>query len=169
MKTRPLLTALTLALAMLGSSMAGTAMAAAGDDSRYEGRGGHGKWSNHEKRGDPMERMTRRLDLSESQQQQVRATMQAHGPELRELRRDIRERRNQIRLESANGFNEEAVRAQSNALGEAQAQAAFAAARMQADIRALLTTEQQELLARHGDRSRGWNRGPSRWDGKSER
>ncbi|MCC5859225.1 MAG: periplasmic heavy metal sensor [Ectothiorhodospiraceae bacterium] len=130
---------------ILGLTLAGAAAAAGPRD-------GH---RHHERQ---MEHMAERLELSSDQREQVQAAMQAHGPELQELHRQIREQRRALREQSAD-FNETAARSAADNLGALTAEAAFIATRMRADIQSVLTEEQRQAMAEHRqERKQRWHR-----------
>lgn len=130
---------------ILGLALAGTTVAA-----------GHGDGKRHHERS--MDRMAERLELTGDQREQIRAAMQAHGPELQELRQQIRAQREALR-EQTGDFNEETARSSANALGELTAEAAFVSTRMRADIQAVLTEEQRQAMAEHREnRKQRWHR-----------
>ncbi len=147
MKARLLISSLILGLAVSGVAMAGP------------GKGDHRHGGHMEHR---MERMAERLDLDASQQEQIKAAFQAHAPELRELRKQIREQARELRGQGE-GFNEETARAQANRLGELTAEAAFVGARLHADINAVLTDEQRQKIAERMENRR------QRWSNHGER
>lgn len=149
MKTRLLISGLALSLALSGAAMA--------DDQRETRYAERGDRTGH------LERMARHLDLTDTQQEQLRATMEAYGPELRELRSQIREARRNLRDSGGDGFNEEAARTSAERLGQLTGEAAFLRARMRADMGEILTDEQQAKLAEKRRFHRGGHRGKGRF------
>lgn len=117
------------------------------------GDGHHGMHRSGEHAGH-MDRMTRYLELTDAQRQQIETARQAHSPELRDLRQQIREQHQTLREQSRDGFDEQAAREHADRLGELTGQAAFIGARMWSDIREVLTEEQRQKLADHMEQRR---------------
>ncbi|MEX0729732.1 MAG: periplasmic heavy metal sensor [Aquisalimonadaceae bacterium] len=153
MKKTLLLSSLILGLSL---SAAGIALAH-GDGHRGKG------WS--DERSGHMDRMAEKLELTDDQREQIRAAMQAHGPELRELRKEIREQRKALMNQGTDGFNEETARANADTLGELTGQAAFLSARMRADMQAVLTDEQRQKMTARMEQRRGHGGGHHRHGG----
>ncbi|MCC5811468.1 MAG: periplasmic heavy metal sensor [Ectothiorhodospiraceae bacterium] len=147
MKTKLLISSLILGLAVSGSALAG----------QHHGENRQGGHMEHR-----IERMAKHLELDASQQEQIKAAFQAHGPELRELRTQIREQARELRGQR-DSFNEETARAQADRLGELTAQAAFIGARMQSDIHAVLSEEQRQKIAERMENHK------QRWGHRGER
>jgi len=89
----------------------------------------------------------RALDLTEAQQEQVRQLSQQNREQLRTLMDRMRAAQEARRQAvDAIPFNESQVRAAMRDLAELEADLAVAQARLQSDIYALLTAEQQQRL-----------------------
>lgn len=114
-----------------------------------EPRHGIGPWH-----GKGLERMAEALDLTDSQREQIAATMESYRPQLRELHRTLREHRDGLKAASENGFDEAAAREHAEALGETVAESSFLMARARADVHETLTAEQREKLATFHERMR---------------
>ncbi|MCK8517147.1 Spy/CpxP family protein refolding chaperone [Methylonatrum kenyense] len=139
---------------ILGLGLSGPALADETGERGYKDRGDR---SGH------MQRWTRQLDLTESQQEQLKATRQSYGPELRSLHGEIREQREALRASSRDGFNEEAARSSADRLGELMAERAFLQSRMRADVGEILTDEQKAKIAER--REARAERGNKGWRG----
>ena len=139
----------------LGLAFGGTALAEQPGEPGYKDRG---------ERSGMMERWARHLDLTETQQEQLKATRDSYNPELRNLYSEIREQRHALRDSASDGFNEEAARDSAERLGQLMAEHAFLRARLQADIGEILTDEQLAVLAER--RQARAERGGNRWRGK---
>ena len=106
-------------------------------------------------------RMSRKLNLSDSQAQQVQqifdsrqAQMTAQFQALKNARQTLRE------ATLANPVNEGAIRGAAQALGQAEGDAAVLRAQIHAQILPLLNADQQQKLATLGEGHRGhWSRG----------
>ena len=89
----------------------------------------------------------RTLDLTDAQREQVRQLTQQHREQTRTLvERAEAAREAQRQAMAATPFSESQVRAAMQALAEAQTDLAVQQARLQSEIHALLTTEQQQRL-----------------------
>ncbi len=122
---------------VLSTALAGTALAGGG----YRPHPGMG--FDHPQ---AMERMAKRLDLTATQQEQIRAILESHRPQIRSVHERIREQRKALADASSNGFDENAVRAEADVLGDLVAEAAVLMSRVRADINEVLTPEQREKL-----------------------
>lgn len=104
----------------------------------------------HGKRGgDPeqrVERMTRKLDLSEEQRTAILAIVEESGPAMSERREAMRENRAALRevVESADA-DDAAIQALADTHGELAADLVMERAQMKRAIRAVLTPEQQAM------------------------
>ncbi len=93
----------------------------------------------------PMLRGMRQLNLTEEQRQQVRDTMQRHREELKTVGEQLRAARQALHAATdAEVVDQEAVRAATSQMAEAQAQGAILRAKIRQEVFALLTPEQQE-------------------------
>jgi Spy/CpxP family protein refolding chaperone len=112
------------------------------------------------------------LDLSESQKEQVRAMLNDARTSLGPLAAEVgRARRALFAAVTSPTYDEAAVRAAADAVGRAAGAVAVERARLQAQIRAILTAEQQakldEAFRRMGERLDRRGRGPQRgWHGR---
>ena len=89
------------------------------------------------------------LDLTEAQREQVRALTEQHREQTRTLGERVRQAGEaQREAMEATSFNEQQVRATAQAFSEAQTEMAVQQARLRGDIYALLTSDQQQQLAR---------------------
>ena len=89
----------------------------------------------------------RKLDLTEAQQQQARQLMQQHRQQTRTLMERLHKAHAaQFQATEALPVNEAAIRATTQELVEAETELAVQRARLQSDIRGLLTPEQQQKL-----------------------
>ena len=139
---------------VLGLGLSVPALAAEHGERGYMDRGDR---SSH------MQRWARHLELTETQQEQLKATRQSYGPELRSLQAGIREHRQALRASTSDGFNEEAARSNADRLGELMAERAFLQSRMRADVGEILTDEQQAKIAER--REARAERGGKGWRG----
>jgi len=126
-------------------------------------RFGHGGWDSAERIPFVVERMTRRLDLTETQQTNIEARLTAgqtaaepYREQLSALRTDMRE------LVEADAFYEDQVRIQLESKADAMVELMVIGARTMHDVRAELTPEQRaeadEFMHKLIDRGgrRGW-------------
>lgn len=139
---------------ILGLGLSGPTLADDDGERGYKDRGD---------RGSHMQRWARQLDLTDTQQEQLKATRQSYAPELRSLHGEIREQRQALHASSRGGFNEEAARSSADRLGELMAERAFLQSRMRADVGEILTNEQQAQIAER--REARAERGGKRWRG----
>ncbi|TVP57127.1 MAG: periplasmic heavy metal sensor [Halomonadaceae bacterium] len=108
------------------------------------------------------ERMARYLALDDNQRESMRAAYQVYGPELRQLRQEMREQRGLLRQASQGEFNEGQVRAASVRLGELSAERSFQRARLGYEIRQVLSEEQVAKLEQRRGKGKGQGRGYQR-------
>ena len=126
--------------ALIAALVAGGAAFAQGRDGGPGGRGGRGPM------GGPG-LMLRGLDLTETQQQQVRDIRERHREEARQAQQRVREAAQAQRLAvEAIPVNEGQIRATTFALAEAQTEAAVQQARINGEIWSVLTEAQQEQI-----------------------
>jgi protein CpxP len=127
--------------------------------------GGHHMRGNHRQNRDEMR--TEVLNLSEDQQEQIKAIREEERTFSDGIREKMQEYREQMQeLTNAGNFDEEAVRAIAQEKANNQVEMSVSKARMRNQIHAILTTEQQELAdklqtMRQGKKEKH-NRG-SRW------
>ena len=89
------------------------------------------------------------LDLTEAQREQVRQLTEQHREQTRTLAERVRAAGEaQREAMQAASFNEQQVRATAQAFAEVQTELAVQQARLWSDIYGLLTTDQQQQLAR---------------------
>ena len=103
--------------------------------------------------------MLRGLDLSEAQQQQIRQLREQHREQTRPIVERLREARQAREAAmTATPFNEGQIRAAMQQLAVVESDLAVQQARLQADVRAILTPEQvQQLDARRAERDARMN------------
>lgn len=117
--------------------------------------------------GRHMERVAERLELTEAQKVEWKAIHEAHHPRMRELRQEIRVERRALREAS----DDQAAR---DRLDELMAEVSAEREQMHAQIREILTEEQQarleEIHAQRAERrTRGGDPHPKRQDGYAEK
>ena len=120
----------------------------------------HGRHGGHE-RGDRMERIAEHLELTDDQREQIRAGTQAHGPELRALRQEMREQRRALREAMQEEFNEARLREISQRISKLTGESTFLRAQARAHMHSVLTEEQRATLQKmhRGDSKGGrWHR-----------
>ncbi len=89
----------------------------------------------------------RQLDLSDTQQDQIRAITQSHRDEMRQLGERVNEAQRALDTATESGTVDEAdIRSKSTALAAALADAAILRAKVNAEIVGVLTAEQQQKL-----------------------
>lgn len=119
--------------------------------------GKHGKTGS----GKHFARMAKELDLTEEQQEQIRAILQTERQKAAPLRKQLAENREQIRKAAeAQPFDEAAVRALAASQNATRVELVVSRARAKSQVFALLTPEQRELAkkfraegkGRHGHR-----------------
>ncbi len=112
--------------------------------------------------GDParmLEMMTNRLDLDETQSQQLSNIMTAAQPEIQELRDGRRENRDAMRSLDTNDPDYSAkLQNLSAANANLAARMTLLRGRLRADVHALLTPEQLQTIEERGERFRGHGR-----------
>ena len=112
------------------------------------GPGGPGRRGPGAGRGGPQAALPlRALDLTDAQRDQVRQLTEQHREQSRDLLERVRAARDaQRKAGEAVPFSEQDVRAAAQALGELESELAVSQARLQSEIQALLTPEQQQKL-----------------------
>lgn len=101
-------------------------------------------------------RMARKLDLTETQQEQVKAILESERERVAPLRKQLAETREKIRQATlAEPFDEAAVRALAASQNEARVELAVSRAKARSRIHALLTPEQRERAEKFGPRGEG--------------
>ncbi|WP_181919521.1 Spy/CpxP family protein refolding chaperone [Alkalilimnicola ehrlichii] len=93
------------------------------------------------------ERLSRHLELTETQQEQIQAILDSARPELHALHQQIREQYRTIGEHTQSGFDETAVRSEAEKLGELVAEATVLGARVRATVQEVLTDEQKAKLS----------------------
>jgi len=102
--------------------------------------------------GDAIPPMLRHLQLTEAQQDKVFAIVHAQAPQAREFRKAIRKAyRGLHELVTGTNYDEAKAKALTDALGKATADSALLHARTHRQIFDVLTPEQRQMLARHGE------------------
>lgn len=113
--------------------------------------------------GNRIDRMAKKLDLSEAQKEQVRAILESEGEKTEPLRKEMAQVREKIRKAAlAEPFDEKTVRALAASQTETHIELIVSRARAKAKILALLTPEQRELAEKigpWGERHHGHRRG----------
>lgn len=136
------LLALSVALA-LGSGAAGIALA--GPDHHPMHRHGHAAEAQHDRLVD---RMARRLDLTDEQRGRIGEAMAARAPELREKAKALREARRDLRtLGLSEPFDRERAAELAQRQAELSAGIALAHAERMSEVYAVLTPEQREKIS----------------------
>lgn len=140
--------ALLIATTLVGGAAAAVAYAmppgggACGYGPHAMGLGRHGM--DHEAR---IERMAQHLNLTQEQREQVRAIVDKHRPQTRALRDQLTESHKQLReIVRSDRFNENEVRKLAEAQGKLKAEMIVQRAKVQNEIRAVLTEEQRRQL-----------------------
>lgn len=131
---------------------------------RGEGGPAHAK-HRHVRHGDmgltQTPRFLRGIDLDEAQRDKVFQILHQRAPALRDAYKETHKARKELRqLSASNSFDEARARALTQQSAKAMAEAQFLQARSEADIRAVLTTEQraelqlrqQRMVERHKQR-----------------
>ena len=105
--------------------------------------------------------MLRHLQLSEAQQDKVFAIMHAQAPQAREIGKAIRKAHGSLHeLVTGTSYDDAKAKALADALGKAVSDEALLHARTHRQIIDVLTTEQRQMLARHGEHGMGGEHGP---------
>lgn len=106
--------------------------------------------------GKRIDRMAKRLDLTEAQKEQVTAILASGREKADPLRRQLAENRETIRKAiEAEPFDEATVRALAQSQNEARVELVVSRARTKRQIFALLSPEQQELAKKFGPMGEG--------------
>jgi protein CpxP len=110
--------------------------------------------------GDMVEHMSRELNLTDAQKEQVKTILESQRSTEEERHAKLDEIRKQIDAATANGqFDEAQVRTLANQQAQIMADEMVDHARMHSKIYALLTAEQRtkadQLMKNHGERRRG--------------
>ena len=101
--------------------------------------------------GNRLARMARKLDLTEAQQEQVRAIQDSEREKTAPFRQQLAETRKKIREAiEAEPFDEETVRSLAKRRSEMRVELEVSRARTRSRIHALLTPEQRELAGKFG-------------------
>lgn len=110
-------------------------------------------------------RMTKTLDLSAEQQEQIKAIMEEHRNKVEPLRKNLDENRDKLRQATkADTFDEAAIRTLAAGQAAAKTELMVERARVKSQIHAVLTPEQRKLVEdkvermmerRGGDRQHG--------------
>lgn len=133
----------SLLVAIIGTMILAISGAAVSAGPRHDdmSKGGHHKGK------DGSMRMLEKLDLTESQQAQVDAIMDQRKDEKVALRESVKNAGKSLReAVHADIFDEQAVRSASKTLSSKMEEMAVLRARIFAEVRAILTPEQQEKM-----------------------
>jgi Spy/CpxP family protein refolding chaperone len=163
-----------LALALCGAVAAGAALAqeegAGRGQRRQRAAEGAGRQMKQEgERGGPGRGLLHDLNLTEEQREQIKAIHEKYQPQLEAARKTVREAVKALRdAVRANPVNEGAIRAAATQVGNAVGDLAIIRANQHAEIRAVLTAEQQakfdaaieEMPPAGGPRGGGMGGGP---------
>ena len=102
--------------------------------------------------GEDMPPMLRHVQLSEAQQDKIFAIMHAQAPQARELGKAIRKAHHGLHeLVTGASYDDTKAKAAADALGKAVAESTLLHARTHRQIVEVLTPEQRQQLARHGE------------------
>jgi protein CpxP len=105
--------------------------------------------------------MLRHLQLSEAQQDKVFAILHAQAPQAREFGKAIHKAHRALHeLVTGASYDDGKAKALTDALGKAVADEALLHARTHRQIFDVLTPEQRQMLARHGEHGPGGEHGP---------
>jgi protein CpxP len=103
--------------------------------------------------GGPLPPMLRHLQLSEAQQDKVFAILHAAAPQARELRKAMEKAHHGLHeLVTGASFDDAKAKSLTDALGKSMADEALLHARTHRQIFDVLTPEQRQMLAHHGER-----------------
>lgn len=134
---------ITGSIAALVLALAATAAVAAGAGQGHGPRG-FGRGMGFGPGLPPLRMLAVALDLTEAQQEQARAILEAHKTELQQLRERGRTAHEQVRSAvEAPAVNEAAIRAAVDAASKIQADAAVAHAKIRQEVFNILTPEQR--------------------------
>ena len=115
----------------------------AGHHDGEKSKGGH-----HKKKGDGPMKFLEKLDLTQQQQDQVKAIMDQHQSEKQTLHENTKNAKKALReTMHADTFNEQAIRSASKTLSAAMEEMAVFRGKIFTEIRPLLTPEQIEKLS----------------------
>ncbi len=110
--------------------------------------------------GEDIPPMLRNLQLSEAQQDKIFAIMHAQAPQAREFHKAIRKAHRGLHdLVSGASYDDAKAKAAADALGKAVAESTLLHARTHRQIFEVLTPEQRQQLARHGEHGPGGEHG----------
>lgn len=102
------------------------------------------------------QRISDRLDLSDSQRDQIKGVLKSHKDEILQEMRDVRSARLALRRAiDSSPADEAAIRGKASELGKAEGDAAVLRARLKAEILPVLNDEQKEKLAAFRSRVEG--------------
>ena len=124
-----------------------------GRSSHHEGKGQHDRGKGHH-----LERMARRLNMTDEQRAEFATVMEGSREQMTGLRDEMRTNRAKIRdLVSQADFDEAAIRGIAGQQGDLEAEMIVLRARQRSEMQALLTDEQRTQLAemREGKHFRG--------------
>ena len=151
-----------LVVTLLVSSVGLVTMASAKPDSDGPGCGRsshHAGQGQHDRgKGRYLERLTRRLDMSDEQRAGIEAVLDNSREQMAKLRDEMRANRAQLRdLTGQSGFDEDAVRGVADKQGDLKAEMIVLRARQRSEMKALLSDEQRAQLdeMRKGKHFRG--------------
>jgi len=106
--------------------------------------------------GKRIDRMAKKLDLTEAQKEQVTAILASERDKVEPLRQQLAENRENLRKAiEAEPFNEATVRALAQSQNEARVELVVSRARAKSQIFALLSPEQRELARKLGPMGEG--------------
>lgn len=160
---------LTLAAGLLAVMAAAAAPALMAQDAPqaprrggWMGPGGPGGHGGPGRQGGPMGLIGpgfRGLDLTDAQREQVRAIMQSHQAEFKQVGEKMRAARDGMHaLVNADTLDEAAIRAKATEAAAAEADAAILNAKVRAEVKGILTAEQLEKMKEQQGRRRGARR-----------
>jgi len=130
-----------------------------------QGHQGMGEKMRHGGPGDMVEHMSRELNLTDAQKDQVKALMEAQRGTEQERHAKLDDIRKQLDAASANGqFDEEKIRGLANQQAQLMADQMVDHFRLHSKIYGLLTAEQrtkaEQMMKMHGGPGRGPGHGP---------
>lgn len=108
-------------------------------------------------------RLTAVLDLTDEQEEQIEAIMEAERPAMLALRKQMRDGRSELGAITGSSFDEAAVREAAARIAKIKTEMIVARTRVKSKIFAVLTPEQQELAEKLQplmEHKRGHRRGP---------
>jgi protein CpxP len=146
--TKRILIAAGLVAALAGGGAIALAQAPQGGPGVQRGPGGPGPRMRAPKGGGPIADLgLRGIELTDAQRDQVRSITESHQTELQQVATKLRAaHRGFAEAVSADAIDESTVRARSTALAAAMADEAIVRARVRAEVRGILTAEQQQQL-----------------------